>query len=523
MLVREIIKCACFAVIKIMCITLMGFAASKLSGFNTQVRSIFSKLIFTYFMPCVVLYQVATAIDTISELKELWILPVASIIHTSLQFFPVLIASYIIRIPKEERSLYSFVLGFANVMYIPMAVIEALTGETDELGENAKSKANQYICAYQISFMVTFFIIGYDYFSLTTREPENKGKNDSQIKEPGEVAIEMEETQPVEKKDEVSKEFEVKQSTKSEEISKDIETPKPSKEEDKNIPKEDETLTKEDENIPKEDETLTKEDENIPKEDKTLNKEGSTNIQTEEMIKIDKTSSKEEDSKVDETISNNKKDMSGESSKINKMKIEIDKFKKKLHKIKKTVCYPFVYVWNKLPSIVRSSIKNFFSPPTICTIIGVILMLLKWVRDPLFIRTDWSIIGRCINYMGSAAVFCALFLLGGSFEKGPFGSSIPFWKIVIGVFVRMVLFPAVSWVCTFFMWKYDILPSNKVFYFVLQMESFAPPAINGLIVVNVCYPKGVKSCSAILFWCYMFAILNIIFGVVLSMKSLEWK
>ncbi|EDR28640.1 hypothetical protein, conserved [Entamoeba dispar SAW760] len=495
MLIREIIKCACFAVIKIMCITLMGFAASKFSGFNTQVRSIFSKVIFTYFMPCVVLYQVATAIDTISELKELWILPVASIIHTSLQFFPILVVSYIIRIPKEDRSLYSFVLGFANVMYIPMAVIEALTGETDELGENAKSKANQYICAYQISFMVTFFIIGYDYFNLTTRERENKGKTDSQIKEPEELAIEMEETQPVEKKEEACKEIEFKQPTKSEEIIKDIETPKTSKGEDTNIHKEDETLTKEE----------------------------NTNIPKEESIKIDKTLSKEEDIKTDKTVSNNKKDISGESLKINKMKIEIDKFKKKLYNIKTKLCYPFVYVWNKFPSIVRSSIKNFFSPPTICTIIGVILMLLKWVRDPLFIRTDWSIIGRCINYMGSAAVFCALFLLGGSFEKGPFGSSIPFWKIVVGVFVRMVLFPAVSWICTFFMWKHDILPSSKVFYFVLQMESFAPPAINGLIVVNVCYPKGVKSCSAILFWCYMFAILNIIFGVVLSMKSLEWK
>ncbi|EMD47780.1 transporter, auxin efflux carrier family protein [Entamoeba histolytica HM-1:IMSS-B] len=194
---------------------------------------------------------------------------------------------------------------------------------------------------------------------------------------------------------------------------------------------------------------------------------------------------------------------------------------KLLKKIGYCISQPFIKIWMKLPEIIRFSIKNLFSIPTMAAILGVIFMLIKPIRDPLLVSGNWSIIGRCISYLGSCTVFCALFLLGGALSNGPRGGTISTWKIMIGIIARMVIIPTICWVATYLLYKYEILPSNKVMYFVLQIESFAPPALNSLVVVNVCYPNGTNSTSTILFWSYMLAIISLTVDIIITMTTLD--
>ena len=147
-------------------------------------------------------------------------------------------------------------------------------------------------------------------------------------------------------------------------------------------------------------------------------------------------------------------------------------------------------------------------------------MLLKWIRDPVLVSGDLSIVGRCISYLGSCTVFCALFLLGGSLSNGPKGGNVPFWKIAIGLLFRMIIIPIGCWVVTYLLYHYGILPQNKMMYFVLQIEAFAPPALNSLVVVNVCYPSGINTSSSILFWCYMIAIVSLTVDIIVTMTTL---
>ena len=84
----------------------------------------------------------------------------------------------------------------------------------------------------------------------------------------------------------------------------------------------------------------------------------------------------------------------------------------------------------------------------------------------------------------------------------------------------MIIIPVCCWVVTYLLYRYSILPQNKLMYFVLQIEAFAPPALNSLVVVNVCYPKGTDSTSSILFWCYMLAIITLTVDIVITMSTL---
>ncbi|ELP86459.1 hypothetical protein EIN_032100 [Entamoeba invadens IP1] len=485
--IGTLIKVAFFALIKLVFIALMGFVAARWVGFDTTVRAGWSRLIFTFFMPAIVFYQTATAISEISELKELWILPVFCIAHMILEFFGSLLLGTLLRIPKLDNRVFTFTLGFGNVMYIPMAVIEALTTETNELGDKAKDLAFSYICTYQLSFMVGFFVLGYNYINLNVR--------DTALQEQQKAQAETEMADKIKTSDEKSSKEIATTSSSSDKDSVEIVL-----EDQKNM-----TVVTHMEN---ESNTSEEKDDHNEKSENTIEKQHNTTVIPPH-------------DNLDEGLNDHNSSQNGLPTKDSTVHHFIQMCSQKIKRVFLIIATPFLFVWNKLPSIVRFSIKNFFSIPTMAAILGIIFMLVKWIRDPLLIRGDWSIIGRCIYYLGSSTVFCALFLLGGSLSNGPRGGNIPTWKILIGLAYRMVVFPVVAWVATYLMYRYRVLPDNKVMYFVLQLESFTPPALNSIIVVNVCYPKGTDSSSTILFWCYMLTIVTMAVNIIVTMKFID--
>lgn len=470
----DLIQCSIYSIFKLIFVAFFGFIASRKSGFDEKMRSVWSKLIFTYFMPATVFYQTATAINEINELKELWILPLGCFLHEIFQFYIPWTLAKIMKLERLDARVFTFTLGFSNVMYIPLAIVESLTSETDELGLNAKTIGFSYICTYQLTFMITFFVFGYNYINLNVREVNMRNSENIEL-----IQIKVEEGEDLKEKISDDSHSHSKSSSSSDDSSSDEEK----------------------------------------KENNQLNekKEQKSNEQNEneDIESYQHSSNQLENSQNTQNNQNENSENTQEYSNT-----PFGKFKQKCHNIKETIIKPFKTLWYKLPEIVRFSLKNLCSIPTIAAICGIIFMLLKWIRDPLLVSGDLSIVGRCISYLGSCTVFCALFLLGGSLSNGPKGGNVPFWKIAIGLFFRMILIPIGCWVVTFLLYKYGILPPNKMMYFVLQIEAFAPPALNSLVVVNVCYPSGVNTSSSILFWCYMIAIISLTVDIIVTMTTL---
>ena len=84
----------------------------------------------------------------------------------------------------------------------------------------------------------------------------------------------------------------------------------------------------------------------------------------------------------------------------------------------------------------------------------------------------------------------------------------------------MIVLPCVIFVCTYLLYHYEILPDNPLMYFVLQVETFAPPALNSLIVISVVYPEGTETSSTILFWAHVIAVFTMTIGICVAMFTL---
>ncbi|ELP92433.1 hypothetical protein EIN_334100 [Entamoeba invadens IP1] len=439
----------------------------------------------------------------------------------------------ILRLPKTDNRVFAFTLGFKNVMYLTMATVEALTLETDELGENAKELGFSYICVYQLTFMVAFFVLGYNFINLNTRTKDNE--EDKNSKEENVTEMKIDET-TLQNNTEISMENSFEKSPKPKQTTGDTElhisSSKKQKHKMSKKTKKEEKVNLLETEIEEEKVLETPVVSNVCdlQNDEQKAFPNREKIHASPLVEIEMDDSKTLEEKT-ETVEQNF--VIGDTQTTLEMPLQNSqhKFSSKITQIYETlkltikkvitkVSQPFIFLWSKLPEIVRFSIKNFFSIPTMSAIFGIIFMLIKPLRDTLLVSGNWSIIGRCIYYLGSPTVFCALFLLGGSLANGPKGGNIKTWKILVGIIYRMVICPVVSWVSIYMLYKYQILPQNKVMYFVLQIESFSPPALNSLIVVNVCYPKGVDSTSTILFWCYMLAIFTFAVDIVITMNTI---
>lgn len=84
----------------------------------------------------------------------------------------------------------------------------------------------------------------------------------------------------------------------------------------------------------------------------------------------------------------------------------------------------------------KRSVKEFLNPPMVAILIGYTLFLLD-IRLPEFA-------GNAVSKIGSASTAIAMFVLGAQLEKLNFKSFIGKPKLYIGVFVRLVVMPAIA-------------------------------------------------------------------------------
>ncbi|ELP87722.1 hypothetical protein EIN_410550 [Entamoeba invadens IP1] len=426
------------AVFKLAVIAFAGFFATKTSGFTPEIRKGFSTIVFHYFLTAVIFSQTATSMDTIITLVEWWFLPFAGVIVFVIAFPAMYIIGKLFKLDTKTRRVFVYSISFGNTMYIPLALVDSITSETDLFGDNGKEKGGAYICAYLIATSLIYWIFGYTYIQ------KNQVATDEENK--------------------------------------------------KQIKLEDELLT-----VQHEDSTKVEKNElNTDAEQKSLTNEKSQ-VDTKE---IPQTTLLDEETKL-------------------------SIFKRHLSNLYEKVKHMFSIVHGLylkyIPASVRLGLSKLVNPPTLATIFGLFMVIINPVRDLFFDGGKFDIIGRTLSYIGSAAVICALFILGGNLSSGPRGGKIRWYVIIIGLFTRLVIVPAICIGINYLLWYYKFIPTDNMFFFIVSIEACTPPALNSSLVMNMIYPDGNEECGSLLFFAYLSAIATLSGWMAVIMLLIQTK
>ena len=402
------------SIFKLVFVVIAGFLATKTANFNETIRRGYSTIVFQYLVPAVIFAQTATAVDRIDKIFEWWYLILICLIINLLSFPSIWFVAKLFRLDKLTTRVFVYSIAFGNTMYIPLALVDSITSESSIFGENGKEIGGAYICTYLLLSTLIYWIFGYSYVQRNQidveemkkqkqRESENENENVPLIDD------EMNDKINVNKKgnEKENKEVEIEMNEINNEIN----------------------------------------------EENKENKEQIEEIEQQIEIKeneIKENENEEEQIKGDDYQNNNQKDT--ENKQLDNQQQNNQK-QNKLQQCLTTI----KSLYNKIPESIRRIIKNVFTPPSVATILGIILILIYPLRDLLFNDGALSIFGRCFEYLGGAAVISALFILGGNLSSGPKGGNVKWYVIVVALIIRLIVVPSICIALNFVLWYYDII------------------------------------------------------------------
>ncbi|ELP84328.1 hypothetical protein EIN_066230 [Entamoeba invadens IP1] len=462
------------AIFKLAIVAVTGFLATRTAGFDVASRRVYSSIVFQYFVPAVIFAQTATSMDRVSTLVDWWYLPLCAVVINAIAFPSIFIVAKLFRLEHKTTRVFVYTISFSNTMYIPLALVDSMTSENNEVfGPNAKEVGGGYICTFLLAATVIYWIFGYSFIQRNQVDQDEEERRASEI--------------------------ELKDETQNEQL--DVKTLEKALESSQNV--------------------LEKKELKVSsgvKEDTDL----STQLIADEESPMPKVSDELNLNTTTATVVDDQKPLAGVQEASESQRDRCG-FLSPIKVVFSKVFGAVSYVWQHLPVSVKRALKNLCTPPTIATLLGVILILAYPVRDMLFNQGKMAIIGRTAKYLGSAAVISALFILGGNLSTGPKGGTIKWYVIAVGLFVRMVICPAICIGINFALWYYGIVPSDPMFFFVLCVESSTPPALNSAIVMNIVYPKGNEECASLLFWAYLCSIVTLSGWLVVTLMLIEMK
>ncbi|KAL7717330.1 Auxin efflux carrier family protein [Entamoeba marina] len=461
-----------YAVFKLVVVAVAGFFATYTANFNKELRGGYSRLVFQYFVPATIFTQTATSVDRITDIVDWWWLLLSVLLINCLALLFTHAIAAIFRLETKLKRVFVFTIAFGNTMYIPLALVDSLTSETDIFKDGSKERGGAYICTFLLGATTFYWTYGYSYMQKNQDETIGENEEDMLVElseENDDVPTQNDDIASLEKMNEIQT------SPNAKEQSVDsLNSPNQKQSE------------------------LDDSSQNDIKESTQKLEDSQTLINTSSTPLTDPLLINEESS----------------NSSFKRFKdVSINALKK--------ISIPFSFVWSKTPSPIKKIIKSLLTPPTIAVFTGLLFVLAYPVRDVFFDDGKLAIIGRSLKYLGTAAVISALFILGGNLSSGPRGGKIKWYIIFIGLFSRLVIIPSICISIHFLLWHFGIIPSDPMFFVVLCIESCTPPALNTAIIMSIVYPDGNEDCATILFWAYLFSLITLSGWLVVSMFLMQ--
>lgn len=147
-------------------------------------------------------------------------------------------------------------------------------------------------------------------------------------------------------------------------------------------------------------------------------------------------------------------------------------------------------------------LKMIFRPPTIATILGIIIGIISPIRNIMVGESaPLRFIESSVVLLGDAAIPSMTLIMGANLLRGFRRSGIGLWLLVGIIIVRFIALPVVGIVVIKAARNLGLVGSDPLYHFVLLLQYSVPPAM-AIGTITQLFEIGETECSVIMFWNY---------------------
>nr|GMD49215.1 protein PIN-LIKES 3-like [Ipomoea batatas] len=147
-------------------------------------------------------------------------------------------------------------------------------------------------------------------------------------------------------------------------------------------------------------------------------------------------------------------------------------------------------------------LKMIFRPPTIATILGIIIGLISPIRNIMVGESaPLRFIESSVVLLGDAAIPSMTLIMGANLLRGFRRSGVGLWLLVGIIIVRFIALPIVGIVVIKAARNLGMVGSDPLYHFVLLLQYSVPPAM-AIGTITQLFEIGETECSVIMFWNY---------------------
>ncbi|KAI3892291.1 hypothetical protein MKX03_030693 [Papaver bracteatum] len=161
----------------------------------------------------------------------------------------------------------------------------------------------------------------------------------------------------------------------------------------------------------------------------------------------------------------------------------------------------------KLKGFLHLIVEELLTPPTIAAVLGLIFGAVTWLKNLIIgDNAPLRVIQDSVTLLGNGAIPCITLILGGNLTQGLRSSKVK-PLVVIGIIcVKYMILPIIGIGVVKTAETLGLLPTEKLFQYVLMIQFSLPPAMNVGTIAQL-FDVGQDECSIILLWTYLVAAL----------------
>ena len=164
------------------------------------------------------------------------------------------------------------------------------------------------------------------------------------------------------------------------------------------------------------------------------------------------------------------------------------------------------------------SFRQFFPPPVIGVIIGVVFGLTPFLKEMTCSNSGLlNPFYKAASIIAMGTVPCALLLLGGNLAGGPVKGAVSKSSIFSVILVRLIIFPALAILLVYLLRRFGLIPSSLLLALVLVVEAGSPSATNLIVMASLSNHKLEAGLSSLLFWVYLASIFTLTIAIMAAM------
>lgn len=169
---------------------------------------------------------------------------------------------------------------------------------------------------------------------------------------------------------------------------------------------------------------------------------------------------------------------------------------------------------------VGTVLKGVVNPPMTGLVLGLIVGAVPQLKGLLIgPSAPLSPISDAAGIVGSAAIPCAMIVLGGRLANGPVSRSVR-KRLVSGVILsKLIVMPLLAFVAIKLLVWAGLLPHNPLLATTLMIQAAVPPAVTISVLCSLRNQAIETDMANLMFWSYLASIPTLTIFIVLSMMA----